>query len=94
MRRYDKMSTKVMFRMDKDREGSIPEVTAVFPREFYNKAGTYCYCYSHIGQHSSCMLEWVDEFTRPATQEEYKDLYNELVSIGYDDLQIVRTCKE
>jgi hypothetical protein len=42
-------------------------------------------CYSHIGQHCGCCIEYVNE-SRPATKEEYKDLLEELTSIGYDVL--------
>jgi hypothetical protein len=41
-------------------------------------------CYSHIGQHSACSEEYAKE-SRPATKEEYKDLFEELTnSVGYN----------
>ena len=77
------MTTTVIFRKDKN------EIVAVFPAY----PGTYdlatMTCYAHVGQHSSCHAEWY-RITQPATPEEYKDLLEELISIGYDDLKIVK----
>lgn len=43
-----------------------------------------CTCYAHIGQHSTCCLEWVDEeeYINP---EECPELVDELKKIGYAD---------
>jgi len=38
--------------------------------------------YQHIGQHSECSKTL--KFLRNATEKEYKDLYDELVEIGYE----------
>ena len=45
-------------------------------------------CYSHIGQHSACHPSFAKE-SRQANEPEYKDLLSELVSIGYEDLEII-----
>ena len=78
--------TEVMFRKEKD--GSI---YAVFPYiswlRNYEIMG-----YAHIGQHHTCRWEYVVYCTKPAKPEEYKDLYNELVSIGYQLRVIKRAC--
>lgn len=73
---------EVIFR--KEKGGSI---FAFFPYEIadYNKNMT---CYAHIGQHSAMNPDYILS-TKPATPEEYKDLFQELVSIGYD-LKIIR----
>jgi len=39
-------------------------------------------CYSHIGQHSICSIDWVKE-QKPATKKQYEPLLKELQSIGY-----------
>lgn len=74
--------TIVTFRYDEDND----EVVAVFPY-IENNDGTIM-CYSHIGQHSSCVWDWVEEDTIPATKEQYADLLKELEDQGYDDLLI------
>lgn len=55
------------------------EVTAVFINEYSH----FLDCYAHIGQHSLCCIEWVNE-QRKATKKQYKDLLNELTNIGYN----------
>jgi len=74
--------TPVIFRKYKD-----GEVVAIFP----TIPGTQsydCMCYHHIGQHG-VTDQTIINVTKPCTPDEYKDLLEELVSIGYDDL-IVR----
>ena len=46
-----------------------------------------CQCYAHIGQHSIASIDYY-KATKPAQPEEYKDLLEELISIGYDDLVV------
>jgi predicted secreted protein len=72
--------TKVQFRILRD------EVFAVFPYDV-NK-DTNVTCYSHIGQHSTCDV-FINTFSKPATKEQYKDLFNELKNIGYN-LQVIK----
>lgn len=80
--------TKVIFRVDERDKGY--EVIAVFPA-IAGDMNPYrtCQGYAHIGQHTSISVD-VMQWTRRAKPEEYKDLLDELVSIGYDDLQIRR----
>ena len=66
----------VIFR--KDRESG--DIVAVFPSEPHDSAGRYWTCYMHVGQHSSCSLEWY-RTTRPATEAESADLLRELTGI-------------
>lgn len=71
--------TRVVFRKYKD-----GDIIALFP-----KRGDYmCESYMHIGQHSMADYPQVIRMTKPANESEYKELYNELVSIGYDDLVV------
>jgi hypothetical protein len=39
--------------------------------------------YMHIGQHSACSVELIDEL-EDASEEQYKDLKIELEEIGYN----------
>ena len=81
----DKHITKVMFRKDitKDFKGSI---FAIFPYEINHQS--FITTYQHIGQHSSGDYDYCIKSSKPATEEEYKDLFEELESIGYN-LKIV-----
>lgn len=56
------------------------EVTAVFPTELGGNHYMDMTCYAHIGQHSSCSMEWY-RATRPAKPEEYDELFRELRQI-------------
>lgn len=77
------MPTPVIFKLC---EG---EVTACFPTiPGTNDPGTMT-CYAHIGQHGSASLGFV-QTAKPARPEQYANLLNELRSIGYDDLVIIR----
>lgn len=78
------MATKVEFRIYPTEN----EVIALFPNEIVNSCED-CASYMHIGQHSPADYISVIAHTKPATKEQYTQLYNELVSIGYDDLEIV-----
>jgi hypothetical protein len=61
-------------------------VYAYFPQLKFNKSlyyNTMNTSYSHIGQHSACHIDYAKQ-SREATKQEYKDLYEELISIGYE----------
>lgn len=64
------------------------EIIALFPNEIANSNGE-CGSYMHNGQHSPADYNAVIENTIAAKKEEYTPLYNELVAIGYDDLQVI-----
>jgi len=81
----DTHKTKVLFLLE-DKEDN--EVFALFPAEHYYHKKHPDYnnvftCHAHIGQHSSCHTDYQKECS-PATPEQYKDLFNELESIGYN----------
>lgn len=82
------MATKVIFRVDERYED--PEVIAFFPAMAgaRNPYAT-CQAYVHNGQHIIADVHF-SEWTRPATEAEYKDLYAELVGIGYNDLKVCK----
>lgn len=61
---------------------------AFFPQEhYYNKEHKdyklMFQSYEHNGQHSACHIDYANESVR-ANKEEYKDLFEELESIGYN----------
>jgi hypothetical protein len=75
--KIDEQKTNVQFLAETD--GTI---LAYFPDEIadgqYNRL-----CYAHIGQHSACSPDYANEL-RTATKNEYKALFQELTSIGYN----------
>lgn len=76
----DTYKTPVQFRILRG------EVLAVFPYDVHKN--TNVTCYAHIGQHSTCDV-FINSFSKPATKDEYNELFKELESIGYD-LQIIK----
>lgn len=77
--------TPVIFRKYKD----IDVVVAIFPTiPGTTQIGT-CQCYEHVGQHGWCDISWIQNTTL-ATPDEYKDLMDELVSLGYDNLKVYK----
>ena len=63
------------------------EVIAVFPYILDNECTVLSY--AHIGQHSGCIW-YINDFTRAAKESEYLPLLNELKSIGYDNLRVIK----
>ena len=49
--------------------------------------------YIHVGQHGEADYSFVISKTRLATPEEYKELLNELVGIGYANLKVYKRFK-
>jgi len=76
------MKTKVVFRKFKD-----GEIIALFPYEFWQDF--FVSSYMHVGQHSGAEYTGIIRTTKPANEQEYKPLFDELVNIGYD-LQIIK----
>ena len=72
------MKTKVIFRKFKD-----GDIIALFPEIVGDYSPASCLSYMHIGQHGAADSSLVSN-TKLATEEEYKDLFKELSSIGYD----------
>jgi RecA-family ATPase len=76
----DKHKTKVIFLINE----TNGELFAFFPEENYNTyPSDLRTSYAHIGQHSPCSIEYANE-SRKATEEEYKELKEELDGIGYN----------
>lgn len=71
----DTEKTTVQFFIEPD-----GDVVAYFPN--MKSSGIHKTCYAHIGQHSACSPDYVKEL-KPATRKQYKDLKEELESIGY-----------
>ena len=71
--------TKVVFLKNND------EVFAFFPEEEFTTGKRDLFnSYAHIGQHSACHLDYAERSVL-ATEEEYKELKEELITIiGYD----------
>ena len=59
------------------------EVIAFFPDIRHHGYGTIL-SYMHIGQHSDADYYGLLADTVPATQDDYIDLYTELICIGYE----------
>ena len=78
--------TPVIYRIFKD--GG--DVVALFPTIDADVNGRYCQSYQHVGQHGGADYTGCIVMSRPAKADEYRDLHNELVQIGYDDLKIYR----
>ena len=75
------MTTPVIFR--KEIKFS-DEIIAFFPSLPGDHTPFTCSCYAHIGQHGAAHKDYYTQNTSPATPDEYKDLQDELESIGYD----------
>lgn len=75
---YDRNNIPVIFRILKG------EVIAFFPTI---ENGSYIMSYMHVGQHSDADPTLINEL-KPATKKQYKELYDELVSIGYTDMVV------
>ena len=58
------------------------DLFAYFPNITMNNNGDKL-CYSQIGQHSGCCVEYANESIK-ATKEEVQPLFNELVGVGYN----------
>lgn len=78
------MTTKVIFR--KWRKG---EIIALFPYLPWSRTGDAVTSYMHMGQHGPADYAEVIRTTTSAEQTEFRELFEELKSIGYDDLQVI-----
>jgi len=78
----DKNKTDIIFRCDKS--GDFKGVVfALFPHEVSDHKGNVN-SYQHVGQHSGADYNGCVRNSRLATEEEYKDLKEEMESIGYN----------
>lgn len=85
----DKHVTEVKFLYNEKTE----DLYAFFHKEHYYSKRHPEYkrvfnAYAHIGQHSSCHIEYANE-SRAAKPSEYRELKKELESIGYN-LKVVK----
>ena len=79
----DDFKTDVIFRKEKD-----GEIIALFPYSLWNFAGVIT-CYAHVGQHGAADYNHCIRKSKPAKPEEYKDLFAELESLGYN-LRVIK----
>ena len=83
----DTHTTDMIFRVDTTKEWR-GNVFALFPHEVSTPDGLVT-CYQHVGQHIQAHYNHCMKKSRPATEEEAKDLRAELESIGYN-IQVVK----
>lgn len=79
------MKTPVIFRKFKEWD-----IIAIFPTIPGTSDQYTCQSYMHIGQHGSCEPTYLIQNTKPAKPEEYEELLQELINIGYDDLKVYK----
>ena len=82
-------AVKVIFKIA-PATGNLPEECVAFIVSDLSSFPNYT-CYAHVGQHGEASPEFFNE-CREATSDEWQELYNELVSIGY--LPIIMNSKE
>ena len=80
--------TRVVFRKWKN-----GDIIALFPDEPWSRSSYMTTSYMHVGQHGAADYADVIADTSPAQENEYKDLLNELKTIGYTDLRIVQRAR-
>jgi hypothetical protein len=68
------------------------QILAVFPATAWDGFSNID-CYSRVGQHSSCAVNYWKNL-KPATRLEFEPLLEELESLGYDDLKVVIPTKK
>lgn len=76
---------KVIFR--KFKQGG--DIIALFPEQT-NRNNYMVASYMHMGQHSDADYDSVISQTTPTTESEYAYLLAELISIGYEDLRVMK----
>jgi hypothetical protein len=77
-----KMKTESVVRVIFRKYNKGGDVVAFFPDlKGYNY---YITSYQHVGQHGDADYNHCLTITKPATETEYKDLYDELKGIGYN----------
>jgi len=77
----DTHKTDVIFRVDKTKDFENT-IFALFPHiKEHNNSVLY---YQHIGQHSTADYDHCIKTSKLATENEYKNLFIELESIGYN----------
>lgn len=69
------------------------DIIALFPEISVDQIGYNCESYMHIGQHGAASPMIVIKQTKLAKPKEYKELYAELVKLGYD-LKIIKRFRQ
>lgn len=78
MNTQDIYKTTVIFRKYPD-----GDILALMPYDIANGEGN-CTSYMHVGQHGAAHYEHCISQTKPAVYAEYKNLVDELISLGYN----------
>ena len=76
----DVQKTDVIFRKFKDDNAII----ALFPYDLWSYRGIDCMSYMHVGQHGAAEHSACLKNCKPAKENEYQDLFNELEDLGYN----------
>ena len=78
--------TKVVFRQLNE----TGETVALFPEMVWGTSTDIAY-YMHVGQHGSGDYDWFIANSKPSTEQEYKELLDELTNqVGYHNLLIMK----
>lgn len=78
------LTTRVIYVIDFEEE-----VTACMIDHAGNHRADTMVCYSHVGQHNICSIDWYQNETKKATPEQYEDLHRELLDIYNNGIEIV-----
>ena len=83
------MKTKVIFRRFKnitnDNKDTHNEIVAIFPQlPGDSSPRRTCLSYMHIGQHGAITVNYAKFTTELTYRPDYQELYDELISLGYD----------
>jgi hypothetical protein len=84
----DNYKTDVIFRVWNNKNFCGDHILALFPHEVCEYNGNVT-SYEHVGQHGGANYNHCINVSKHAKETEYKDLFEELESIGYD-LNIVK----
>jgi len=80
-----KVPISVLFLIENDyaEPPHTPDTVFAFWNESYTDGQPYLSSYSHVGQHSPCHKDYVNE-CKHATKEQYQDLLKEMEGLGYE----------
>lgn len=81
-------TTRVVFRKYPD-----GQVIALFPDILWGRRRGEVTSYMHLGQHGAAGYSRVIATTKPATENEYRDLQDELKLAGYENIKIIQRSK-
>ncbi|KAB4220615.1 hypothetical protein GAP53_05225 [Bacteroides uniformis] len=81
-------TTRVVFRKYPD-----GQVIALFPDILWGRRRGEVTSYMHLGQHGAADYSHVIAATKPVTENEYRDLQDELKLAGYENIKIIQRSK-